>query len=325
MTDLLLATERGIARAAGMLRAGALVAFGTETVYGLGANATNERAVAGIFTAKQRPQFNPLICHYPNAFAVFEHVIADARAEKLAQAFWPGALTLVLPRRPNCPVAQLASAGLPTLAVRVPAHPIAQEFLQACAVPVAAPSANPSGTISPTTAQHVMAGLSGRIAAVLDCGACDVGLESTVLDLSTEQATLLRPGGVTREQIEAVIGPIALASAEDATAPRSPGMLLSHYAPKLPMRLNATSATPDEALLAFGPPCAGAETIFQLSQTENLTEAAANLFIGLHELDARGPALSLTRIAVMPVPDQDLGRAINDRLSRAAAPRELSQ
>ncbi len=322
MTELLLATESGIARAAGILRAGALVAFGTETVYGLGADATSERAVAGIFAAKNRPHFNPLICHYPDTFAAFGHVIPDSRAELLARAFWPGALTLVLPRRSDCPIALLASAGLPTLAVRVPAPVLARAFLRACAVPVAAPSANPSGQVSPTTAQHVLNGLGGRIAAVLDSGPCDVGVESTVLDLTTAQPTLLRPGGVTAEQIEALIGPLAIAPPIDAAnAPRAPGMLASHYAPALAVRLNATSVDPDEALLAFGPPCGDAGALFQLSELSDPTEAAANLFAGLRRLDAQGAALGLRRIAVMPIPDDGLGHAINDRLTRAAAPR----
>ena len=322
-TRLLPADDAGIAEAARLLRQGELVAFGTETVYGLGADATNDRAVAAIFAAKGRPHFNPLICHYPDAEAVFAHVEADGRARALAAAFWPGPLTLVLPRQPDCPVALLAGAGLDTLAVRVPARPEALALLREVARPVAAPSANRSGQVSPTTAAHVMAGLSGRIAAVLDCGPCEVGLESSVLDLTGRTPVLLRPGGATRQSIEAVVGKVGIgitpAQAEAARGLRSPGLLVSHYAPRLPVRLDATEVAADEALLAFGPPLPGAAATYQLSAVGDLTEAAARLFTGLLALDEIGG--KLRGIAVMPIPLDGLGEAINDRLQRAAAPR----
>ena len=325
MTRILPPTAAGIAEAAALLAAGELVAFGTETVYGLGADAQNPTAAAKIFEAKGRPHFNPLICHYLTPEAAFAHVHANETAEKLASTFWPGPLTLVLPRKITCPVALLAGAGLDTLAVRVPAHPIAQNLLKALGRPIAAPSANRSGRISPTTAAHVLAQLDGRIAAIIDSGPCRVGLESTVLDLSTTPPFLLRPGGVTTESLEAAIGPlqsgITPTRAESSRTLRSPGMLLSHYAPTLPLRLNATTIAPSEALLAFGPPLENARLTYQLSGEKNLTEAAANLFEALHWLDTHAPAQNLTAIAVMPIPPHALGLAITDRLTRAAAPR----
>lgn len=325
VTAELAADAAGIAEAAGLLRAGRLVAFPTETVYGLGADATNERAVAAIFEAKGRPHFNPLIVHVPDAAAAFSLGVADQRAERLAAALWPGPLTLVLPCRPRCPVALLARAGLDTVALRVPSHPVALALIREAGVPVAAPSANRSGEVSPTTAAHVRDGLAGRIDAVLDAGPCDVGVESSVLDLTGPVPVLLRPGGATVEAIEAVVGPVALpmdqATAEGARTLRSPGLLLSHYAPSLPMRLDATAAGADEALLAFGPAPPGAPLIFNLSEAGDLTEAAARLFAGLRSLDAEGRARGLTRIAAMAVPSRGLGLAINDRLKRAAAPR----
>ncbi|WP_043336585.1 L-threonylcarbamoyladenylate synthase [Belnapia moabensis] len=323
MTERL--TPAGLDRAAALLRDGALVAFPTETVYGLGADARNARAVAGIFGAKGRPHFNPLICHYPEAEAAFAEVRADDRARRLAAWFWPGPLTLVLPRRPDCRVDLLAGAGLDTLAVRVPAHPTALALLRAAGVPVAAPSANRSGQVSPTTAEHVLAGLGGRIAAVLDDGPCAVGVESTVLDLTGAGPVLLRPGGVPVEAIEAELGPVGRAlplSAAAATASlRSPGMLLSHYAPGLPVRLGATAVAPDEALLAFGPALPGAAVTWNLSEEGDLREAASRLFAGLRWLDEEGTARGCPGIAAMPVPETGLGAAINDRLTRAAAPR----
>jgi L-threonylcarbamoyladenylate synthase len=324
MTELLAPDAAGLARAAALLRAGELVAFATETVYGLGADATNARAVAAIFEAKGRPHFNPLICHYPDAGAAFEHVEASETARRLAESFWPGPLTLVLPRRDTSPVALLAGAGLDTLAVRVPARSSALDLLRAVGRPLAAPSANRSGQVSPTIPAHVMDGLAGRIAAVLDDGACSVGVESTVLDLTGPRPLLLRPGGLAREAIEQLIGPVDRGIApghEEAAAPRSPGLLTSHYAPSLPVRLDAVVISHNEALLAFGAPLPGAGATFQLSAGENLREAAANLFAGLRALDREGARLGLTRIAVMPVPDEGLGLAINDRLQRAAAPR----
>jgi len=323
VTALLRAAE--VARAAALLRAGELVAFPTETVYGLGADARNGSAVAAVFEAKGRPHFNPLICHFPDAEAAFAEVQADDRARLLAERFWPGPLTLVLPRRPDCRIDLLAGAGLDTVAVRVPAHPLALALLREAAVPVAGPSANRSGEVSPTTARHVLDGLGGRIAAVLDGGACEVGVESTVLDLAAGGAALLRPGGVPVEAIEAVIGrvarPLPVSAAQATRTLRSPGMMLSHYAPSLRVRLNARDVAPDEALLAFGPALPGAGATWQMSEARDLREAAARLFAGLRWLDAEGGRLGLKRIAAMPVPMEGLGAAINDRLERAAAAR----
>lgn len=331
VTQILCADGDGVAAAARLLREGALVAFGTETVYGLGGDATNPLAVAAIFAAKGRPRFNPLICHYHAAGEAFAHTIADDRAHSLARAFWPGPLTLVLPRGRVCPVTLLAAAGLDTLAVRVPNHPVALSLLRQAGMPIAAPSANRSGRVSPTSAAHVLAGLSGRIDAVLDGGPCLVGVESTVLDLTGPRPVLLRPGGVTQEALEACIGPVGLGGQQarvqegGGAGLRSPGMMASHYAPALPVRLEATSVTAKEALLAFGPALPGAARVFQLSAAGDTAEAAANLFEGLRGLDesnGQGPeGQGLTGIAVMPIPKRGLGRAINDRLRRAAAPR----
>jgi L-threonylcarbamoyladenylate synthase len=312
------ATPEAIRRAAELLRAGKLVAFPTETVYGLGADATDERAVARIFAAKGRPRFNPLIVHVPSlaeAEAIGEF---GATALDAAQRFWPGPLTLVLRRRPESGVALLACAGLDTVAVRVPGHPVAQALLRAAGRPLAAPSANRSGRVSPTLAAHVAAELGGRVALILDGGACPVGVESTVLDLSDGRPVLLRPGGITLEALEAALGAIAVIDADPA-APRSPGQLASHYAPRVPLRLDATTGSPGEALLAFGAaaPEGFAEVLF-LSKTGDLGEAAANLFAMLRRLDRP----DFTGIAVMPIPERGLGRAINDRLRRAAARRD---
>lgn len=321
MTEILKPDFAGVERAAALLREGRLVAFGTETVYGLGADATNAEAVAAIFAAKGRPRFNPLICHYPSAEAAFEHVYAGGRAVAVARAFWPGPLTVVLPRRPDCPVAMLTGAGLDTLAVRVPAHPVAHALLRQVGRPVAAPSANRSGHVSPTSALHVLDELDGRIAAVLDSGPCEVGVESTVLDLSGPVPVLLRPGGITAEALEACLGPVRCGAPITGESLRSPGMLASHYAPELPVRLGATTVAADEALLAFGPALPGGRCVFQLSEAGSTTEAAARLFEGLRWLDGEGRRLGAVRIAAMPVPDAGLGAAINDRLARAAAPR----
>jgi L-threonylcarbamoyladenylate synthase len=319
MTERLLPDPAGLARAAALLRAGRLVAFGTETVYGLGADATDAAAVAAIFAAKDRPRFNPLICHYPDAEAAFADVVAGPEARVLAAAFWPGPLTLVLPRQAGSLVAPLTGAGLDTLAVRVPAPAVARALLAAVGRPVAAPSANRSGQVSPTTAAHVAEGLGGRIAAVLDSGPCAVGVESTVVDLSGDRPRLLRPGGVPLEALVAAIGPVALgAPPADAGVLRAPGQLASHYAPGLPVRLDAATVAADEALLAFGAPLEGAAAVFNLSPGGNLAEAAARLFAGLRWLDAQA---QVQGIAVMPIPEAGLGRAINDRLRRAAAPR----
>jgi L-threonylcarbamoyladenylate synthase len=319
MTEILPDSEQGIARAAELLRGGELVSFGTETVYGLGGDATNPQAAAAIFAAKGRPRFNPLICHYPSAEAALAHVVTDDRIWRVARLFWPGPLTLVLRRSPDCPVALLTGAGLDTIAVRVPAHPIAQALLRQVGRPVAGPSANRSGRVSPTTARHVLDELDGRIAAVLDSGPCAVGVESTVLDLSGATPVLLRPGGVTREALTGCIGPVDIGATPASGPLRSPGMLTSHYAPSYPVRLDARSVAPDEGVLSFGPPPPNARHVFPLSAAGDTTEAAARLFEGLRQLDATP---GLRGIAVMPIPDQGLGHAINDRLRRAAAPRD---
>ena len=304
--------------AARLIREGELVAFPTETVYGLGGDATNERTVAKIFEAKGRPQFNPLISHVLDAGEARRLVQWSDIADKLAARFWPGPLTLVLPRAKNSPIALLATAGLDTVAIRAPAHPMAQALIRAAGRPIAGPSANRSGAVSPTRAEHVAESLGDRVRLILDGGPCEVGLESTVLDLTTAMPTLLRPGGATREAIEEVIGPVALSHAVPSgnAAHKSPGQLASHYAPARPVRLNATSVTADEGLLAFGPrPPAGANQVLNLSVSGDLTEAAANLFAHLRALDQPANA----RIAVMPIPQTGLGLAINDRLRRAAA------
>ena len=305
--------DAAMAEAADLLGAGGLVAFPTETVYGLGADATDDRAVAGIFAAKGRPRFNPLILHVPDAEAAAREAVFGPRAQALAARFWPGALSLVLPRRAGSRVSLLCSAGLPSLALRAPDHAVAQGLLRALGRPIAAPSANPSGAVSPTLAAHVAQGLGEAVGLILDGGPCPLGLESTVLDLSGETPVLLRPGGVPRETLEAEIGPIARPGAETARA--SPGMLESHYAPRLPLRMNAREAGPGEALLVFGPAAPeGAAAYETLSARGDPSEAAARLFAALHRLDR--PAF--TGIAVMPIPETGLGAAINDRLRRAA-------
>ena len=314
-----LAQPGAIDEAARLLRAGGLVAFPTETVYGLGAIATDETAVARIFEAKGRPRFNPLIIHLPSRERVGDAVETTRDAERLADAFWPGALTLVLPRRADAKLSLLASAGLPTLAVRVPAHPGAQALLEAVGAPVAAPSANASGRLSPSTAAHVAASLGDRVDLILDGGACPVGLESTIVDVSGETPTLLRPGGVAAEEVERVLGRTLARpnGAASETAPTAPGMLASHYAPGLPIRLEAQEIGPGEAYLAFAETAPDGAAL-NLSEAGDLREAAANLFAMLHRLD---DADRFSGIAVAPIPEIGLGRAINDRLRRAAAPR----
>ncbi len=319
MTERLEPDPAGLRRAADLLRDGRLVAFGTETVYGLGADATDDAAVARIFEAKARPRFNPLICHYPDAAIAFRHGVPNAVAERLAAALWPGPLTLVLRRRSDCPISLLAGAGTDTLAVRVPAHPGARALLAAVGRAVAAPSANRSGGVSPTTMAHVLADLDHRIDAVLDLGPATVGLESTVIDCTGEVPTLLRPGGVTDEQLAALS--VTLAPPVRSGNLRSPGLLASHYAPNLPLRLDAAAAAGNEALLAFGPSPPVAGPVEQLSATGRLDEAAARLFGCLRRLDAAGLATGMAGIAAMPIPDHGLGVAIRDRLARAAAPR----
>ncbi len=311
------ANDQSIAEAAGLLRAGELVAFPTETVYGLGGDATNERAVARIFAAKERPRFNPLIIHVADLAAAETIAVFDRRARTVAERFWPGPLTLVLARRETGGLSLLACAGLDTVALRVPAHPVARQLLRATGRPIAAPSANRSGRVSPTTAAHVAAELGDRVALILDAGASPVGIESAILDLGGAMPALLRPGGVTLEALSALLGEIAVPAAA-AKTPRAPGQLASHYAPSLPVRLDAVAARPSEALLAFGPAAPeGFAEIAWLSRVGDLAEAAANLFAMLRLVDRP----EFTAIAVMPIPERGLGRAINDRLRRAAAPR----
>ncbi|MDZ4311991.1 MAG: L-threonylcarbamoyladenylate synthase [Cypionkella sp.] len=311
-TQTLTATPEGLARAAQILSGQGLVAFPTETVYGLGGDARSDLAVARIFDAKGRPRFNPLIVHVPDLTAARTYAVFDARAEAVAAAFWPGPLTLVLPLRQDSGLSPLVTADLESVAIRIPAHPVAQALLRSFGGPLAAPSANPSGRVSPTRAVHVLEGLAGRIDAVLDGGACAVGVESTILGLIGEPA-LLRPGGIAVERLEAMLGP--LPTGGDAKKPNAPGQLASHYAPGAPVRLNAETALPGEVRLGFG---AGASDL-NLSPSGNLIEAAANLFHLLREADHL--AQPGQRIAIAPIPEQGLGRAINDRLRRAAAPR----
>jgi L-threonylcarbamoyladenylate synthase len=316
-TRVLDANRDAIAAAARVLADGGLVAFPTETVYGLGADATNGEAVARLYAAKGRPRFNPLIAHVADARAALRLARFSDEAKLLAGVFWPGPLTLVLPKHDACPVAELATAGLDSIAVRVPDHPIARDLLKAFGGPVVAPSANQSGHVSPTLAEHVRADLVGRIDLIIDGGPTSVGVESTIVSFLRDP-TLLRPGGLPREAIERVLG-CDLAEAEPATesAPLAPGMLASHYAPRVPVRLNVVGVRPGEALLAFGPAAPRAERTLNLSPTSDLVEAAANLFSHMRALDVSGAS----GIAVMPIPNEDLGEAINDRLARAAAPR----
>ena len=310
MTEILHPTAAGLDRAAALLKAGRLVAFPTETVYGLGADATNGQAVAAIYAAKGRPSFNPLIVHLPDTASAQHYVRWNDAADVLAGAFWPGPLTLVLPLKEGHGLSSLVTAGLDTVALRVPAMATAQALLARFGGPVAAPSANPSGRISATMAEHVLAGLEGRIDAVLDDGPCPVGLESTIVGLAGDHPSLLRAGGLPLEAIEAALGQrLRIDNGAEVIAP---GQLASHYAPGAAVRLNATEARGDEVLLGFGD-VAGT---LNLSPSGDLMEAAANLFDHLHQLDAMDRP-----IAVAPIPQKGLGRAINDRLQRAAAPR----
>jgi L-threonylcarbamoyladenylate synthase len=308
---------------AAALAAGGLVAFPTETVYGLGGDACNADAVAAIFAAKDRPAFNPLISHVASTKSAFALGEATPTARALADCFWPGPMTLVLARRPDCPIARLTSAGLERIALRVPANEAARQLLSIFGGPVAAPSANPSGRISPTRADHVLAGLDGRIDIILDGGRCDSGVESTVVDCSGEIAAILRPGGVTRQQ---VAGCLAAAGLELAPAmplsgddqPASPGMLASHYAPRAALEMDVTEARPGMELIGFGNSEGVGAAGLNLSPDGDLLEAAANLFDMLHRADAGGSAV----IGVAAIPAHGLGEAINDRLRRAAAPRD---
>ena len=324
-TQILPANEAAVTAAARCLAEGGLVAFPTETVYGLGTDAANARAIARLYEAKGRPLFNPLIAHVGDIGAGMRIARFDATAQKLAEAFWPGPLTLVLPKTSDCAVADLATAGLDTIAIRVPAHPVARAILRAFGGPVVAPSANLSGHVSPTSAAHVQSDLMGRIDLIVDGGAVPVGVESTIVGCF-DTPMLLRPGGLPRGEIERVLGRALLRPAEDVDEgtgqPLAPGMLASHYAPRTRVRLNAGDVEAGEALLAFGPDSVpGAEAasaVMNLSARGDLAEAAANLFGYLRALDTKGARA----IAVMPVPHHGLGEAINDRLRRAAVGRE---
>lgn len=320
-TQRLRADEAGIAEAARLLRAGKLVALPTETVYGLAADATDGRAVASIYEAKERPSFNPLISHLPDTAAARREGLFDAAALALAKAFWPGPLTLIVPVSPGCTVSDLARAGLASVALRVPSHPVAHAVLAAAGRPIAAPSANRSGRVSPTLPEHVLVDLDGRIDAVLEAGPTEIGLESSIVACLGGAPKLLRPGGVPRAALEAAIGrELVVADAAQGAAPISPGLLASHYAPEAAVRLEAAVPLPGEAWLGFGPEPEGLALpplSLNLSPKGDLAEAAANLFAALRQLDEAGA----TTIAVAPVPMQGLGEAINNRLGRAAAPR----
>ena len=304
-----------IRAAVSLLRDGGLVALPTETVYGLAADATSGAAVAALYAAKGRPKFNPLISHVTGLEMAESLARFNPLARKLAEAFWPGPLTLVLPRTPDCPISELAGAGLETLAVRAPAHPVAQALIKAFGGPLVAPSANPSGGVSPTQARHVAEGLGEHIGMILDGGPCKIGVESTVIGFDGDKPLLLRKGGLARENIEAITGPLAV---PDAASPKaSPGMLKSHYAPRARLRLQAVSPEQGEAFLGFS---TSKNADLNLSPDGNLLEAAANLFAFLRQLDASG----VSGIAVAPIPDEGLGEAINDRLQRAAAPGDIA-
>lgn len=325
MTEIKTASVDSIVQAAEMIRSGGLVAFPTETVYGLGANALDGKAVASIFAAKKRPSFNPVIIHVASREDAEKYVVCDARAKGLMQAFWPGPLTLILPKKEGGGVSDLVSAGLPSIAIRMPNHPVALQLIARAGVPIAAPSANSSGEPSATTPQHVIQSLGDNVPFILAGGACAVGLESTVLDLTGDVPTILRPGAITAEDLEPYIGDVPY-DFGGHDAPKSPGQLLKHYAPSVPVRLRAVDIEADEALLAFGSlkfmgvkgggfaKDIAPERLRNLSETGDLHEAAANLFAMLRDLDDGVN----TKIAVMDVPDVGLGIAINERLSRAA-------
>lgn len=313
MSEILPASDAAIRRAAAILQAGGLVAFPTETVYGLGADARAPRAVAGIYAAKGRPSFNPLIAHVADVAAARREALLPAAALRLAEAFWPGPLTLVAPAAPEGGVCELARAGLPSLALRIPAHPMARDLIAAFGGPIVAPSANRSGHVSPVTAAHVAQDLVGRVDLILDGGRASAGIESTIVSFLGPRPALLRPGAIAREAIEAMLGE-KLAAPSDAIV--APGMTAAHYAPSARLRLDALLLEPGEAGVDFGGALqrAGAKALFDLSPSGDLVEAAANLFAFLRELDARG----IARAAVAPIPAHGLGEAIRDRLRRAA-------
>jgi L-threonylcarbamoyladenylate synthase len=318
-TRLAAASPGAIAAAAACLRAGGLVAVPTETVYGLAADATSDAPVAAIYAAKQRPAINPLIAHVLSLEAAREHAIFGPDAERLASAFWPGPLTLVLPVAPGTRISLLARAGLDTVALRSPSHETTRALIEAAGVPLAAPSANRSGRVSPTTAAHVVADLDGGVDWILDGGPCRYGLESTIVEIRAGRAVLLRPGAITREAIESALGSPVESAGGSRTRPNAPGQLASHYAPNAELRLSAEDAGADEAALDFGGLLkeSAASARLDLSPSRDLVEAASHLFSYLRALDAGGAA----RIAVAPIPADGLGAAINDRLRRAAAPR----
>ena len=314
---IIAATDEAITRAAEALARGSVVAFPTETVYGLGANALEATAVAKVFAAKERPRFNPLIVHVLGEEDAERYAVVNATSRKLMRAFWPGPLTLVLPRLHDCEIVELASAGLDTIALRAPNHEVARALLKATGFPLAAPSANRSGRVSPTTATHVEAELGSLPAMILDGGPCRLGIESTVLGIANDRVTLLRLGALAKEEIEKVLG-VRLATSKAGSALVSPGQLASHYAPDTPLHLNVVHPLPGEALLAFGPDAPEFKgPTLNLSPRGDLAEAAANFFAALRSLDN----LEATAIAVMPIPEKGLGEAINDRLRRAAASR----
>ena len=310
-----------IVEAAACLRAGRLVAMPTETVYGLAADATSDAAVAAIYAAKERPAINPLIAHVLDIEAAREQAIFSEEAETLARAFWPGPLTLVLPVASTCRISLLARAGLDTVAIRSPSHETARALIDAAGFPLAAPSANRSGAVSPTAAAHVVAELDGRVDWILDGGCCRFGLESTIVACLSSRPQLLRPGAITREELESALGSSLDSGSAPRTTPNAPGQLASHYAPRAALRLDAASASSDEAVLDFGSSLndGGAAPRLDLSPSGDLIEAASHLFSYMRALDAGGA----TRIAVAPIPDHGLGAAINDRLRRAAAPRNM--
>ncbi|MBI1272650.1 MAG: threonylcarbamoyl-AMP synthase [Alphaproteobacteria bacterium] len=314
------ASDGTIKQAAQLIARGKLVAFPTETVYGLGADATNDKAIAALFAAKNRPDFNPLIIHIAKREQLDELVEPNDAADQLIEHFWPGPLTLVLKRKQGCAVSLLASAGLDTLAVRMPDHPTALKLITLAGKPIAAPSANRSGTLSPTIPMHVAESLGNKVDMILAEGKCKVGVESTVLDLTGETPTILRHGGVTRERLARILDNIESSTHDDPARPKSPGQMASHYAPKLPLRMEVSEAGPDEAFLLFGPAFAfkGGALRLNLSEAGDLEEAAASLFAKLRELDQP----RFKGIAVAPIHEQGIGAAINDRLRRAAAPRD---
>ncbi len=324
MTLFLTNTHKNIQKAALILKNGGLIAFGTETVYGLGADATNSNSVQKIYAVKGRPNFNPLIIHFAHLDHVFQYVKKNDLAYKLGKKFWPGPLTLILNQQENSIISSIATAHLSTIAVRIPQNVTAQQLINYSQKPIAAPSANISGRISPVTAHHVYQELNDKIDGILDCGSCEVGVESTILDISQDQPKILRPGGISLEDLTPICGSLNFEeSIENKII--APGQLSSHYAPSLSVRLNCNYLEPDEALLAFGKTSLQAPLTINLSKTANLNEAAHNLFAYLRLLDTEGKKLGLKKIAVMPIPNYGIGHAICDRLQRAAAPRSSSK